>query len=157
MIFEEGKKCSSVSNAPVGFSLDHEQCYVTSWIPFWGTSSLRFMEKGTFAYAIEVTGGELGEKGKDLNEDIGNLVKKGLPERIQKALDTVRVVGNNAVHPGQIVIEDNPKIALSLFKLVNLIVEHMITMPKEVEQVYNTLPQGAKDQIKKRDKARPSP
>ena len=64
VIFEEGKKCSSVSNAPVGFSLDHEQCYVTSWIPFWGTSSLRFMEKGTFAYAIEVTGGELGEKGK---------------------------------------------------------------------------------------------
>ena len=29
---------------------------------------MRFMEKGTFAYAIEVTGGELGEKGKKVAE-----------------------------------------------------------------------------------------
>ena len=57
----------------------------------------------------------LGESGDDLNKSIGNLVKKGLRTDIQKALDVVRVVGNNAVHPGQIVIEDNPEVALSLF------------------------------------------
>ena len=73
--------------------------------------------------AIQKLVAELGETGDNLNVSIGNLVKKGLPERIQKALDVVRVVGNNAVHPGQIVIEDNPDIALNLFKLLNLIVE----------------------------------
>jgi hypothetical protein len=93
----------------------------------------------------------LGEKGKDLNSDIGNLVKKGLPERIKQALDIVRVVGNNAVHPGEININDNPDVALKLFKLVNLIIEYMITQPKEVSGLFEVLPPGAKEAIDKRD------
>jgi hypothetical protein len=95
---------------------------------------------------------DLGESGDNLNGSIGNLVKKGLPKLIQKSLDTVRVIGNNAVHPGQIDIEDNPEIALSLFKLVNLIVQHMISLPKEVDELYSSLPEEAKDAIAERDK-----
>lgn len=53
VVFEDGKKCSSVSEAPVGFSLDHENCYITSWISFGGTSSLRFMEEGSYEYTME--------------------------------------------------------------------------------------------------------
>ena len=63
IVFKEGKRCSSVTEAPVGFSLDHEQCFVTSWIAFGGISSLRFKEAGTYEYAIEVTTGETPEKG----------------------------------------------------------------------------------------------
>lgn len=94
----------------------------------------------------------LGEKGEDLNHDIGELVKKGLPRGIKEALDLVRITGNSAVHPGEIDFNDNPKIAANLFSIVNFIAEKMITEPKELESFYNkTVPESKKEQIKKRD------
>lgn len=94
----------------------------------------------------------LGEKGKRIDEDIASLVENGLPIRIQQALDYCRVVGNNAVHPGEISIQDNPEIAAKLFPMINLIVENQITHPKEIEQLYDSLPEGAKQAIERRDK-----
>ena len=49
----------------------------------------------------------LEAKGTDLNEQIGYLVKQGLDPQIQKALDIVRVIGNESVHPGQIDMKDD--------------------------------------------------
>lgn len=94
---------------------------------------------------------ELGEDGENLNGAIGNLVKKGLSQRIQKSLDIVRVIGNNAVHPGQIVIEDNIEVAMALFKITNLIVDDIVTKSKEIDELYDNLPEGAKNQISRRD------
>lgn len=101
--------------------------------------------------AIQKLCGSLGESGKDLNGDIASLVKKGLPVRLQQALDTVRVIGNNAVHPGQIDIRDDTDTATILFELVNMISDSMIGQPKRVEAVYSKLPQSQLDAIKKRD------
>jgi hypothetical protein len=101
--------------------------------------------------AIQKLTVELGESGSNLDNDIGNLVKKGLPVRIQQALDGVRVIGNEAVHPGQIDINDNPEIALSLFTLVNLIIENMITRMKKVDELYKLLPDAKKEHIEERD------
>lgn len=93
----------------------------------------------------------LGENGKDLNEDIGNLVKKGLPERIQKAPDVIRVLGNNAVHPGRIDLKDDIDTALILFVLLNMIVDLMITQPKKIEELYGKIPTSTQNAIAKRD------
>jgi hypothetical protein len=93
----------------------------------------------------------LGEKGTNLNDDIGSLVSKGLPIDIQKALDSLRVIGNNAVHPGQIDLRDDLPTAAALFELLNLVVESTITQPKKIQELYSKLPQAALAQIQRRD------
>ncbi len=98
---------------------------------------------------------QLGERGRSINDDIANFVKKGLPVKIQQALDIVRVIGNNAVHPGQIDLKDDRDTAMKLFELTNLIAEVMITQPKEVERLYESLPKPAREAIRKRDKQQP--
>lgn len=93
----------------------------------------------------------LGKPGKNINDDIKALVADGLNPRIQMALDVVRVVGNNAVHPGQIDLKDDRSTAESLFRLLDLIVEKMISEPKHVEEAYAALPEEARQYIEKRD------
>jgi hypothetical protein len=93
----------------------------------------------------------LGEPGKDINKDIGSLVKKGLDPRVQKALDVVRVIGNESVHPGQIDLRDDRSTAEKLFGLVNLIAEIMISQPKHVAEMYAGLPEGKLKAIERRD------
>lgn len=91
-------------------------------------------------------------QGKDLNAKIGDLVSRGLDTSIQQALDYVRVVGNDAVHPGQITQKDNNETAEALFILLNEIVAEMISKPKQMESLYSKLPEAIRDSIAKRDK-----
>jgi len=100
--------------------------------------------------SIQLLAKELGEEGKNINKDIGNLVKKGLPEIVQQSLDIVRVTGNDAVHPGQI-DTDNSETVGQLFDLVNIIVEYMIALPKKVSGIYSNLPEDKKNGIEQRD------
>ncbi|MGO8846850.1 MAG: DUF4145 domain-containing protein [Methylocella sp.] len=99
---------------------------------------------------------ELGEKGKNINADIASLVQKGLSPEVQKALDIVRVIGNEAVHPGQIDWNDDPGVAKRLFDLVNFIVDEMISRPKTIAKFYDALPSEKLEEIAKRDKQKSS-
>ncbi len=94
---------------------------------------------------------KLGESGENINDDIASLVKKGLSVKIQKALDIVRVIGNDAVHPGQIDLNDDQDTAASLFELVNLIIEEKISEPRRLEEMYAKLPVSKRNAIAKRD------
>lgn len=94
----------------------------------------------------------LGEKGKNINDDIESLVKKGLPKTMQQALDSVRVVGNNAVHPGTIDLNDKVEIAFALFGFVNIICEVLISQPKKIQEFYEkNIPENIRNGIEKRD------
>ncbi|WP_210212307.1 MULTISPECIES: DUF4145 domain-containing protein [unclassified Mesorhizobium] len=101
--------------------------------------------------AVQRLCAHLGEKGKNIDADIAALVQQGLDKRIQKALDIVRVVGNNAVHPGQIDLKDDRATAEKLFGLVNLIADTLISQPKHIDAMFDGLPAGAKQAIEKRD------
>jgi hypothetical protein len=94
----------------------------------------------------------LGEKGLNINDDIKSLVMKGLPQTMQQALDSVRVIGNNAVHPGKIDLNDNIEIAYALFGFVNIICEMLISQPKKVKEYYEKhIPENIRNGIEKRD------
>lgn len=101
--------------------------------------------------SIQKLTAHLGESGKNINDDIGALVKKGLPIEIQQALDIVRVIGNNAVHPGELSEEDVGEVASALFELINQIVEDRIARPKKLAALFDKLPEGARKAIEKRD------
>ena len=102
--------------------------------------------------AIQKLCKHLGEKGDNINEDIKNLVKKGLPQTMQQALDSVRVIGNNAVHPGKIYLNDKIEIACALFGFINIICEVLITQPKKIKEYYeNNIPEEIRINIEKRD------
>jgi hypothetical protein len=95
---------------------------------------------------------QVGEDSENLNKAIGSMVAKGLSPTIQQALDTVRVIGNESVHPGDLDMRDKIETATSLFTLINLIAYNQITHPKEVAAAFNNLPADKLKGIAERDK-----
>jgi len=95
---------------------------------------------------------QLGEKGDNISDDISNLViNKGLPVELQQALDSLRVIGNETVHPGEMDLKDNTETASSLFEILNYIADRMITQPKKLNEIYSSLPETKIKAIEKRD------
>ena len=66
-------------------------------------------------------------------------------------LDTLRVFGNSAVHPGELDLKDDRSTAEKLFSLVNMIVDVMISQPKIISDLYGKLGNGQIDSIDRRD------
>lgn len=94
----------------------------------------------------------IGATKAGINDAIAELVKAGtVSASLQQALDSVRVIGNEAVHPGTLDLRDDAATVLTLFRLVNFIVEKAITEPKEVAAIYGTLPPDKHAGIAKRD------
>lgn len=87
----------------------------------------------------------------DLNDGIGQLARQGLPQQIQQALDTLRVTGNSAVHPGQMDMTDDLETVERLFEFLNLIADNCITQPRAVNSAYAKLPVEKRQAIETRD------
>ena len=105
-----------------------------------------------FRLCIQKLCTHLGETGKDLNADIGALVRKGLNPQVQQSLDIVRVIGNESVHPGVMDLGDDESLAVQLAELVNIIVDALISQPQAIGDIYERLPKTKLDGIDERDK-----
>jgi hypothetical protein len=88
-----------------------------------------------------------------LDAKIGTLVEQRLPDEVARALDILRVVGNNAVHPGEMDLDDDVETAAGLFECLNVIVEDRIARPKRIGGLFDKLPDRAKQGIARRDKS----
>jgi len=101
----------------------------------------------------------LGEDGENINNDIRNLAKNNtIPPKVIKVADTVRITGNNAVHPGEMSDEDIDHVASKMFALLNFIVKKGISEPKELEDLYNRTPEAPRLAAETKDaKAREKP
>lgn len=63
----------------------------------------------------------------------------------------MRVIRNDAVHPGTIDLRDDLETVNKLFRLVNFIAYKTITEPAEVDAIYNGLPADKLAGIARRD------
>jgi hypothetical protein len=94
----------------------------------------------------------IGATKTNINDAIKQLVSAGtINASLQQALDTVRVIGNEAVHPGTIDLRDDDGTVIMLFNLINFIVHKAITEPKEIAAIYGNLPPEKLGHIEQRD------
>lgn len=110
---------------PVDVKFDYEEARNIATISPRGTAKL-------LRLAIQKLCKHLGESGDNISSDIANQVKKGLPIKLQQALDSVRVIGNNAVHSGIIDLNDNFEITNKLFNFINIICDNQISQPRQI-------------------------
>ena len=104
----------------------------------------------------------LGKDGKNINNDIRGLAADNtLPPLVVKVADTVRITGNNAVHPGEMSDEDFDHVASKMFELLNFIVKKGISEPKELEALYEMTPENPRKDAESKDakakEAQPDP
>ncbi|MCL2085580.1 DUF4145 domain-containing protein [Candidatus Saccharibacteria bacterium] len=94
-----------------------------------------------------------GEGSKSINDNVGDFVKAGkIDSTVKKAMDSLRIIGNTSVHPGEIDLSAKPEKVEKLFWLINYIADQMITGPKELNEMFDDLPVKAKEAVKRRDR-----
>lgn len=96
---------------------------------------------------------EAGLPGKKIDDDIQSLIDEGrLSPSIARAMDVVRITGNESVHPGEIVLDDDPDLVQSLFSLINVIANELITRPRVIDELFERMPQSKKDGVEQRQR-----
>jgi hypothetical protein len=102
------------------------------------TQLLKDIVRELSAYSSRVLS-HLGLAANNKNTDIKTPISNGLDERVQKSLDTIRVVGNKAVHPAEIDFNEDTSIAENIFELLNYIANELITKPKKADLLFDKL------------------
>jgi len=89
-----------------------------------------------------------------INNMIAELVKNDIPEHIQQGLDSIRIYGNEGIHAGEIVLNEEPEVVLFLFELLNIMVEELITKRRRIKAFYDKLPASKLSGVINRDRVK---
>ncbi|UJD06714.1 MAG: DUF4145 domain-containing protein [Candidatus Nanosynbacter sp. HMT-348_TM7c-JB] len=100
---------------------------------------------------LQILLGAVGGDGNNINDDIGKIVKSGVEPETQRALDILRVFGNSGAHPGEIKLDEDPGLVHKMYGLMNYITDRLITQKNQINELFEGLPEGIRDQIKSRD------
>lgn len=85
----------------------------------------------------------LGESSTgNIFKDINILKQRPLDSSLIKALDIIRISGNESVHPGTLNLAENKDDALYLFDLLNMICDQCFTQPRKMQEMYERLPES---------------
>lgn len=85
---------------------------------------------------------------------LGNLAEEGvIDERVQHAYNTLRVYGNESVHPATVNVSDDDETAIKLFELLNYIVRRTITDEEFVESMYSSIPDSKTESVESGDES----
>jgi hypothetical protein len=106
---------------------------------------------GLLRLGLQMLVDELEQGSGDINTKIGALVQKGLDPTMQRAMDVLRVVGNEAVHPGTIDLDADDSLLPGLFRMINIVVEQVVTRSKEASSLFGILPPEKVAAIERRD------
>lgn len=105
---------------------------------------------GLLRVALEKLLFHLGAKKGTIDVMIQDLVDKKIISPsgyVRKALDSIRIIGNAGVHPTGINLDENPQAAFALFKVINFVVEKMITDTKVMEDIYSFIPEEKREKL----------
>ena len=100
---------------------------------------------------LQILLGAVGGDGKNINDDIKKIVALGVELETQRALDILRVFGNSGAHPGEIKLDEDPGLVHKMYGLMNYVTDRLITWNNQINELFEGLPEGIKNQIESRD------
>lgn len=95
---------------------------------------------------------ELGEPGKNINDDIRSLAeKKKVSQEVIHMADVLRITGNCSAHPGEMSDEDIDEVSDGLFELINFIIKEAISDPNARSAIYSKMPEKLRKKAEETD------
>ena len=82
------------------------------------------------------------ESSGKIHTDIQKLMDKPIDSSLVKALDIIRITGNESVHPGTLDLNEDKEDALYLFDLLNMICDQFFTQPRKMHEMYEKMPEN---------------
>lgn len=110
---------------------------------------------GLLRLCVDLVCLDRGATGDNLNKRIGSLVDAGVAQRIQKALDTIRILGNDALHETKYGDHDRAgyqEAVARCFWLLRYLDTHLYEEPAQVDKIYEELPAPKLEAVESRDK-----